>query len=387
MRIAHFSDLHVSTFGETFHDRAHLVERGNQPMELPSNKYTLIWTEHGWRIFSEIGKKPKEKLFLVDPEGYSHAVPKRTAEGTTRMEQLVLYAQKTNQRWAKTLAAHLPMPEEAKRLLQATPSNTNLRLILAAQFVPQNEFPLLVLSGDVTDDGDGYELVEAVFAPWIEQGRLLAVPGNHDRFLFPFSGNTRPKPTRESKRQSWQKFAQRLGLDLNESGAWVKEFPEDRCVIVGFDSCATGQRKFFFHSGEIGREQLHFLSGVASTSGWQNALHRIVVMHHHLTTMSFGIGKGGPTDIGMRLDDAAEVARMFNQVGVTLVLHGHRHISETRQPAGSNFQILSAPSFTIGCRSGDDPSFWSIELGTHAHWSRIRISLPPWKSQPLQEGM
>lgn len=387
MKIAHLSDFHVSTFGETFHDRAHAVQRGNQPVDFSADKYLLVWTESGWHIFSEINKKEKETLWVSDPEGYVHQVPKRAEKSLTRKEQLISYARRTHQRWAKTLATDLPSSEQAQQYLKATPSNTNLRLVLASQFVPQDEFPLLVVSGDLTDDGDGYELIEAIFAPWIQQGRFLAVPGNHDRFLFPFASNTRPKPTRESKGQAWQGFARRLGLELNASGAWVKEFPASRCVIVGFDSCATGQRKFFLHSGEIGSEQLHFLSGVSSTSGWQNALHRIVVMHHHLTPMSLGIGKGSPTEIGMRLDDAVEVAHMFNQVGVTLVLHGHRHISETRQPAGCNFQILSAPSLTIGCRSGDDPSFWSIELGARAHWSRTRISLPPWKSQPLTEGM
>jgi hypothetical protein len=75
----------------------------------------------------------------------------------------------------------------------------------------------------------------------------------------------------------------------------------------------------------------------------------------------------------MRLDDAKTVAEVFDEVGVTLVMHGHRHVSEERQPAGTNFRILASPSLTLGCRSGDAPSFWRVELGEHAHATRVRI--------------
>jgi hypothetical protein len=48
-------------------------------------------------------------------------------------------------------------------------------------------------------------------------------------------------------------------------------------------------------------------------------------------------------------------------------------VSEQRQPAGSNFTILASPSLTLGCRSGDAPSFWKIELGERMHASRVRV--------------
>jgi 3',5'-cyclic-AMP phosphodiesterase len=75
----------------------------------------------------------------------------------------------------------------------------------------------------------------------------------------------------------------------------------------------------------------------------------------------------------MRLDDAKKVAALFDELGVTLVLHGHRHISEERKPAGTKFRILSAPSLTLGCRSGDGPSYWHLELGERLHAERVAI--------------
>jgi hypothetical protein len=81
-------------------------------------------------------------------------------------------------------------------------------------------------------------------------------------------------------------------------------------------------------------------------------------------------------EIGMRLDDAQEFARTLNELGVTMVLHGHRHVSEARHPAGCNFELLAAPSLTLGCKSGDGPSFWRIELGDRgAHTTRVRIPM------------
>ena len=77
----------------------------------------------------------------------------------------------------------------------------------------------------------------------------------------------------------------------------------------------------------------------------------------------------------MRLDDAKTVAEVLNEVGATLVMHGHRHVSEERQPAGCNFRLLASPSLTLGCRSGDAPSFWRVELADYVHSSRVRVAM------------
>ena len=118
---------------------------------------------------------------------------------------------------------------------------------------------------------------------------------------------------------------------------------------------------------------LDYLRGVAQGPAWKSSRHRLVALHHHVVPLPHGVGRGAPTEIGMRLDDSKAVAEVFDELGVTLVLHGHRHVSEQRQPAGSNFRILASPSLTLGCRSGDVPSYWRIELGDHAHVTRARI--------------
>lgn len=143
--------------------------------------------------------------------------------------------------------------------------------------------------------------------------------------------------------------------------------------MVGLNSCARRQRRFFRQNGVIGIAQLEYLRNVAAGGAWKNARHRIVLLHHHVVPLPHGVGKSAPTEFGMRLDDARTVAEVLDEVGTTLVMHGHRHVSEERQPAGSNFRILASPSLTLGCRSGDVPSFWRVELGEHAHATRVRI--------------
>lgn len=383
--LAHISDFHSSTYGETFHDRTHMIKRGLNAVAISKDKYELKTEIKGWQVLLQRSTKLKddnrEKLLLVDPQGYEHPIPepsKSTKHDSSEdiIHRATEYALAREARSYKTLSNKLPSDEEVQTMLINTPTNTNLRLIRAARMVMAKNPEILLITGDLTDHGAGYELIERLFEPWKKAGRLLAVPGNHDLYLFPFGGTTRPKPTHESKRKAWQAFAQRIELKLDKTGAWVKEFPECQTIIVGLDSCAMGQSRFMLHSGAIGKAQLNFLRGVAGTSGWRNARHRIVAMHHHLVPLPLGVGKGAPTEIGMRLDDAPEVATILNQVDATFVVHGHRHISEARQPAGCNFQLLSAPSLTLGCRSGDVPSYWRIELGAHARWERVRLTFP-----------
>lgn len=379
MILAHVSDFHVSTYGESFHDRRHFPRREEKPFRFDAERMQVLWEGEGWRVVSKPPARFREKagssLHLVDQDGYEHLA----ARGTAPLSRLKNQALTLHARSARVLAKALPSPAALETMLAETPWNTNLRFIKAArQLLAQNPDFILV-SGDLTDNGDGYELVEALFADWIAQGRFWAVPGNHDRFLFPMRTTVRPLPSEKSKRQAWQDFASRVGMQLDPSGAWVKEIPETQTIVVGLDSCVLGQKRVILHSGAIGENQLSFLRGIARTSSWQHAKHRLVSMHHHLVPLSYGIGGKFPTEVGMRLDDAVEVARLFHQIRVDVVLHGHRHVSESRQPAGCHFHILAAPSLSIGCHSGDKPSFWRVQLEGRFDWERIYLDMPAFR--------
>ncbi len=382
--LVHLSDCHVSTFGDSFHFRKHRIVRASKRFE-SETPLPEMWSEGGWRIVRDA----KNKLVVIDSDGYAH---KGWATPNASLESAVAYASRVGARTARALFAHPPNADQLLRLYAATPENTNLRLLAAARAMsvtdeaqssgaPQSgitgDAEYIFVTGDITDDGDGYELLEAAFAPWIERGRFFAVPGNHDLYTVLIPSSVRPKPTRPSKRAAWEAFAGRIGLALDPSGAWARYLPDERVMIVGLDSCNTSQRRFFMHNGAIEAEQLDYLRTLAGTPAWKQAKHRIVGLHHHVVPLPHGIGRRAPPEIGMRLDNAKEVAAVFNELGVDLVLHGHRHVSEERRPAGCRFRILAAPSATLGCRSGGGPSSWRIDLDHKLHTERIEW---PWPS-------
>ncbi|MDB4945277.1 MAG: 3,5-cyclic-nucleotide phosphodiesterase [Labilithrix sp.] len=372
--VAHVSDLHVSEFGDTFHDRLRVVKRSANVVATDTPKLEVVWQESGWRIFHEKGKRPS-KIALVDPDGYAHPIPSLKEGGGVidPVERAASRAFHLEARRASTLAAHLPGPGALRVLYEGTPRNSNVRLLRAVAAIEEANPDAVVITGDVTDDGAGWELVESAFKRWKDRGRLFVIPGNHDLYLFPLRGSSRPRPTQDSKRAAWRAFAARIGLELHPSGGWYRHVPEADAIFVGLDSCARPQRRFFRHNGAIGPAQLAWVRELAARPEFKAARHRLVMLHHHVVPLPHGVGRRAPSEIGMRLDDARSAAELFDEIGATAVLHGHRHVSEQRQPAGSNFTILASPSLTLGCRSGDDPSFWRIDLDAHFRASRVRV--------------
>ncbi len=375
LTIAHVSDLHVSTFGDTFHDRARIVKRSARVADTSAARLEVVWSEAGWRVLRERETHGK-KLHIVDPDGYSHPLPRKSQ--STLIDPIERAAEKAcrlEARRAKTLATADLSLGALVTLAETTPKNSNVRLLRAVRQVEACNVDFVAITGDLTDDGDGYELIEGAFGRWKSAGKLLAIPGNHDLYLFPLSGSGRPRPSHESKRAAWLAFAARIGLDVNACGAWVRELPESDTVIVGLDTCVRPQRRFFRHNGGVGEGQLAWLKAYGGGDVWRSARHRVVMLHHHVVPLPHGVGRRAPSEIGMRLDDAKSAAELFDEIGVTLVMHGHRHISEERQPAGCKFRLLAAPSLTLGCRSGDGPSFWSVKLDEHVHSTRVYIDL------------
>ena len=381
--LAHLSDFHVSTFGDTMHDRTRIVRRSANVADTSEHEWKEMWAEAGWRVLQR-----KNKLAIIDPDGYAHAPPARgDFPGVTdAIERAAAKACRLEARRERTLASAIPSEGALELLAEATPRNANVRLLRAMKYVHDASVDGVAITGDITDDGDGYELVLAAFEKWRALGTAFAVPGNHDRYLFPISGSTRPKPTRESKAASWRAFAKALDLPLEANGAWARPLPQANAMLLGLDTCARPQRRFFRHNGAVGAEQIAFARAVARRDEWRNARHKIVLLHHHVVPLPHGVGRRAPSEIGMRLDDAQAAAETFDTIGATLVMHGHRHISEERQPAGVSFRLLAAPSLTLGCRSGDGPSFWRIELGERVYASRVPVPIPAIDADDSAEG-
>jgi Icc protein len=371
--LAHVSDLHVSGFGDTLHDRGRMVRRSARIADASELRFATCWEEASWRVLR--ARHKKKEVVLVDPEGYSHRIPSVRESGglLDPVERAAAKACRLEARRAPTLASGPPSEGALAAMLETTPHNANLRCLRAARVVAEHRVDAVVVTGDCTDDGDGWDLVEGAFRAWHQRGRLLVIPGNHDLYRFPIASSARPRPTEASKLARWHAFAARAGLEVEPCGAWTRAFADSGVVVAGLNSCARRQRAFFRQNGAIGPAQLAWLRALSATPAWKDARHRIVLFHHHVVPLPHGVGKRAPTEIGMRLDDAREFTETLADVGATLVMHGHRHISERRSPAGHDFELLAAPSLTLGCKSGDAPSFWKVELDTRVHVDRIRI--------------
>ncbi|HXX67311.1 MAG TPA: metallophosphoesterase [Polyangiaceae bacterium] len=372
--LAHVSDLHVSAFGDTLHDRTRLVKRSARPVEITETQFETCWEEADWRVLRRRSTK-KSDVVLVDPDGYSHSVPsiRETGGLLDAVERAAAKACRLEARRARTLSRSPPSEGALASMLETTPKNVNLRCLLGARAVEKSNVDAVVITGDCTDDGDGWELVEAAFRSWLDRGNLFIIPGNHDLYLFPIASSARPRPTHASKRERWRAVVAGTGLVLDPCGAWKRVIERADAILVGLDSCAQRQRTFFRQNGAIGPAQLEWLQKLGKTAEWRAFRHRIVLFHHHVVPVPLGVGKRAPTEIGMRLDDARAVAAVLAEVKATLVMHGHRHISERRNPAGHDFELLAAPSLTLGCKSGDAPSFWRIELDGRVHAARVRV--------------
>lgn len=374
--LAHLSDLHVSTFGDTFHDGFRLVRRSKHVAVVPAD-WVCVHREMGWTLVHPPGKP--RKLKLVDHEGYEHSIPrasKANPEPDLRL-RAVAKLRLLGRRTSAALAAIPPSTDELQALYEETPRNANVRLLRAVEALEREHVDAVLVTGDLTDHGTGYDLLLSAFAPWIERGMFFCVPGNHDLYRFPIWGSTRPKRSVDEKRRVWDTFFAQTGMNLHASGAWLYAIPGTGVVLAGLNSSIGPQRRFFRHDGALGAEQISWLRGLRQNPTWRSASVRLVAFHHHLDRLAVGIGKGHAPELGLKLLDAKEVAAVVNEIGATAVLHGHRHVSERRQPAGSHFEIFATSSTTLGCRSGDEPSYWRLEMGDGAFDATRRYTQAP----------
>jgi 3',5'-cyclic AMP phosphodiesterase CpdA len=182
----------------------------------------------------------------------------------------------------------------------------------------------VIVTGDVTHRGLRSELdiFHSVFAPLLDEGRLLVVPGNHDRLGDDVAG------------------------DLM-SGPRVQAEEHDGLFVVRFDSTGPHNRRWFDSHGQMDESDTDAIC--AALDGAPRASLRLLLFHHHLLPL--------PDDHLMErviarlgLPNASELARGPELVArlqgrCDLVLHGHRH-----RPA--EIGIGSLRVFNGGCSTG-----------------------------------
>ncbi|MFH2007158.1 MAG: metallophosphoesterase [bacterium] len=347
MLILHLSDLHLSRYGET----------GAWSTRTEDNPGELLHSWHRWQIEGVRSKKNRPaRLRLVDPEGVIQKERRWPKRDEKVIDNLLSLAMERHETSAERLIKSRPTPEDLRAMLRLDARNTNLRFLqMLEQILPLSP-DLILLTGDITDYGFGYDLVRHYLAPWIERQRLFVVPGNHDiNDMIPRKGR---KQRSAEKVQIYRRFAEGLGLAQTEGGAWMHQVGD--VVLVGLNSCKP-PRTPLSASGEVSQDQLDWLEQLGQDEAFRGARLRIGLVHHHLLRMPFALGKRNPIEVAMRLRNAPKVMITCRDAGIDILFNGHRHHGYMVQLPGQPL-VISSPSSTLGCKFAKQDYVWLVDL-------------------------
>lgn len=380
MILVHISDLHVSRFG------ARLASLQDAPRRVANGRgWDVVRTEGQWSIQARLanGKLPLRSRFrLVDDLGVVHRVLRvRKGEEPARhaIDALLRLMELRQSCSPQALAREFPSSGKLKKLLQADPDNLNLRFCAVAQAVVRENPDHVVISGDLTDDADGFELILEGLGSFFERGQVTCVPGNHDIYPSPPLWVSRTQRKSEAdKRALWAGFAGHVGLP--PSGAFVRPL-SSRLVIVGLDSCHRPPLPGSA-SGLVPGQELKRLR--QELAGDKKGV-RIACLHHHVINPPVRFTGLPPLQAGMRLRNAKDVFETLRELQFDLVMNGHRHVGYRFHPPRSPL-YLSAPSATIGCRSGEPPYYWRVQVEADGIGTIREVEIPlAHAADPLEE--
>jgi len=160
------------------------------------------------------------------------------------------------------------------------------------------------VTGDVTHGGRRSELhgFHSAFAPLLKQGRVVVVPGNHDRLREDVAGALMP-------------------------GARVQAEEHGGLFVVRFDSTGAHNQWWFDSHGRMDHQDMDAICQALDQAPAGSL--RLLLLHHHLLELPDDhLLEKLATRLG--LPNAAELAHGKELVArlqgrCDLVLHGHRH--------------------------------------------------------------
>ncbi len=182
----------------------------------------------------------------------------------------------------------------------------------------------VIVSGDLTDAGYRQEFeTSADYIRRFQCEHVMVIPGNHD-----------------SRNVGYIHFERLFGeryscIDFEDA------------VIVGIDSSEPD-----LNDGRVGREHYQFIHD--SFAGSDGKL-KIFVIHHHLIPIP---GTGRERNI---IFDAGDVLELLDDVGVDLVLSGHKHVPYSWK-LENMFIVNAGTASTTRLRGNTRPCYNIIEI-------------------------
>jgi Icc protein len=187
---------------------------------------------------------------------------------------------------------------------------------------------LVAVAGDLTMEGYRWEFEEARgYLDRIECPNVVVIPGNHD-----------------ARNVGYRHFEEFFGM---REGTVTVKVPEGEAKVVAIDSTKPD-----LDEGEVGREHYAWLD--SEFRGWERGP-KILVIHHHILAVP---GTGRDVNI---LRDAGDVMAILRELGVDMVLSGHRHVPYVWSISGVRI-VHSGTASSMRVRGTMPPSYNVIEL-------------------------
>jgi len=181
----------------------------------------------------------------------------------------------------------------------------------ACQRLLELDVERVVVTGDITQSGrsEEYDLFRRIFAPLLKAGRLIAVPGNHDRMNDDIRRRLMPEGRVSAERHG-------------------------EVHVVKVDSTSPANRSPLTSQGALSERDLRAIEDALAAAPPDRLV--VLALHHHLMPLPAGdFGEFFANWMGTRW--AAEVEGGHGLLErlrgrIDLVLHGHRHIPSEQTP-------------------------------------------------------
>lgn len=210
---------------------------------------------------------------------------------------------------------------------------------LLQQSLHQQDWDLLLITGDITNLGQQTEFKQALqlLQPLLKKGKLLVLPGNHDRY------------TQETVRQDWIKkvFAEHCPLSVKnrpQQPFFIKELKQG-LLLIGLDMAVP--RPWFDATGHL-------------PAGWQAGLLERLKPYQGWVKIAAGHYPLQKTLMLHELKKYPQVLDFLQQQAIKLYLHGHIHHSQSSQLQG--VQLVNSAGINGYHRILVSPNHFKIEF-------------------------
>lgn len=198
--------------------------------------------------------------------------------------------------------------------------------------------------------------------------KLLIVPGNHDVSFFP-----RKQPDDFIRLRQYRKFLCAL---FNESDVearrqrFSRTDPKARLVFFCVDSTLKDSPPLA--EGQVGPSQREWLRRkverlTAQLGSTFEDYAKIAVLHHHCLPIA-----GTTGERFMHLLDAGDVLKLFDELGINVVSHGHKHYPHIKPHLRSDSSVLTViGAGTTTCRYLEEQN----GMGNNFNWVTVSPEL------------